>query len=521
MSALITRASISSVTPGRVAARAPASVAALRAAVWESDWTVGARIDVGWRASPRRSPAAAPRRGIRARPSAPGSPRRRPPGPRREAARRSPGWPGWRSPARPRPSRTARQSRITALTARSRSLIGRQPRGWPANGAHPVHRALTSGTFGAGRLPVRGKGSAATGGDRGRGSLRGAGAAGLGRWRQGVSRRGDGGRGHGALGDPLGSRQAPRRLRPASPPLERTSAVAAVGSDLRARKATTTPSSSRSGTSGPTTAYSYRFCRSGHRCSATGKFETAPRAIDPTDDPLRLLGRRDRPSPSPGERDTRSSATSRPSRRWPPRTTTSTSTSATRSTPTPRFPALAAALTVKEKWAHVPEEALDREHADDPRSRPASTTTGTTTSSSTTSRSPRTGGSSTTAACAPSATTCRSPTAARTGIYRTFRWGKNLELFFLDERSFRSAKASANGVCDNPDTGAARPRAHRSADRSATCSAPLIPSLVRRRVSQACKNKINSPNRTFLGRHQLAPVHERRSSTRPRPGRWS
>ena len=44
MSALITRASISSVAPGSVAARAPASVAALRAAVCDSDWTVGARI---------------------------------------------------------------------------------------------------------------------------------------------------------------------------------------------------------------------------------------------------------------------------------------------------------------------------------------------------------------------------------------------------------------------------------------------------------------------------------------------
>ena len=43
MSALITRASISSVTPGRVAIRAPASLARLRAAVWESDWIVGAR----------------------------------------------------------------------------------------------------------------------------------------------------------------------------------------------------------------------------------------------------------------------------------------------------------------------------------------------------------------------------------------------------------------------------------------------------------------------------------------------
>ncbi len=42
MSALITRASISSVTPGRVATRVPLSEAARRAAVCESDCTVGA-----------------------------------------------------------------------------------------------------------------------------------------------------------------------------------------------------------------------------------------------------------------------------------------------------------------------------------------------------------------------------------------------------------------------------------------------------------------------------------------------
>ena len=42
MSAPITRASISSVTPGIEATRTPASLAALRAAVWESDWIVGA-----------------------------------------------------------------------------------------------------------------------------------------------------------------------------------------------------------------------------------------------------------------------------------------------------------------------------------------------------------------------------------------------------------------------------------------------------------------------------------------------
>jgi alkaline phosphatase D len=87
------------------------------------------------------------------------------------------------------------------------------------------------------------------------------------------------------------------------------------------------------------------------------------------------------------------------------------------------------------------------------------------------------------------------------GIYRSFRWGKNLELFFLDERSFRSAKASANGVCDNPASGApdlapAAPTATRN------LFSLLVPSLSEP-VSQACLNEINSPDRTFLGKRQL------------------
>jgi phosphodiesterase/alkaline phosphatase D-like protein len=83
------------------------------------------------------------------------------------------------------------------------------------------------------------------------------------------------------------------------------------------------------------------------------------------------------------------------------------------------------------------------------------------------------------------------------GIYRTFRWGKNLQLFFLDERSFRSAKASAGGVCDNPDTGEPD-LAPTAPDNVRNAFSALVPSLARP-VSQACKNRINSPNRTFLG----------------------
>jgi phosphodiesterase/alkaline phosphatase D-like protein len=87
------------------------------------------------------------------------------------------------------------------------------------------------------------------------------------------------------------------------------------------------------------------------------------------------------------------------------------------------------------------------------------------------------------------------------GLYRTRRWGKNLELFFLDERSFRSAKASANGVCDNPishapDLAPAAPQAVRNV------FAALVPSLAQP-VSAACLAAINSPNRTFLGQRQL------------------
>jgi alkaline phosphatase D len=87
------------------------------------------------------------------------------------------------------------------------------------------------------------------------------------------------------------------------------------------------------------------------------------------------------------------------------------------------------------------------------------------------------------------------------GIYRSFRWGKNLELFFLDQRSFRDAKASSNHTCDNPDTG--QPDLAPTAPQTTrNFFSALAPSLAQP-VSQACKNRINNPNRTFLGQAQL------------------
>jgi Phosphodiesterase/alkaline phosphatase D len=90
---------------------------------------------------------------------------------------------------------------------------------------------------------------------------------------------------------------------------------------------------------------------------------------------------------------------------------------------------------------------------------------------------------------------------SQSGLYRTVRWGKNLELFFLDQRSFRSAKADAGGVCDNPpgtpDLAPTAPQPVRDA------FAALIPALAKP-TAQACLDVINDPKRTFLGAAQLA-----------------
>ena len=91
-----------------------------------------------------------------------------------------------------------------------------------------------------------------------------------------------------------------------------------------------------------------------------------------------------------------------------------------------------------------------------------------------------------------------------TGLYRTFRWGRHLELFFLDERSFRSAKATA--AC-NGDLAPTAPQAVRDA------FAILAPGL-RNPVSPACLAAIEDPSRTMLGVRQRVELRRAlRSST--------
>jgi len=84
--------------------------------------------------------------------------------------------------------------------------------------------------------------------------------------------------------------------------------------------------------------------------------------------------------------------------------------------------------------------------------------------------------------------------STRTGDYRSFRWGKNLELFLLDGRSFRSAKATA--ACGG-DIAPTAPAVVRQA------FAALAPSLAQP-VAQGCLDAIASPQRTLLGAAQLA-----------------
>jgi alkaline phosphatase D len=84
--------------------------------------------------------------------------------------------------------------------------------------------------------------------------------------------------------------------------------------------------------------------------------------------------------------------------------------------------------------------------------------------------------------------------AAATGLYRTFRWGRHLELFFLEERAFRSPKVRT--VC-NGDLAPTAPQAVRNA------FAALVPSLANP-VPQACLDALADPSRTMLGARQYA-----------------
>ena len=91
----------------------------------------------------------------------------------------------------------------------------------------------------------------------------------------------------------------------------------------------------------------------------------------------------------------------------------------------------------------------------------------------------------------------------KNGIYRSVQWGKNLELFFLDERSFRSTGADYGGVCDNPPGSGDRDLAPTAPQSTRNTFSVIIPSLANP-PPPGCVETIEDPNRTLLGSRQLA-----------------
>jgi alkaline phosphatase D len=90
----------------------------------------------------------------------------------------------------------------------------------------------------------------------------------------------------------------------------------------------------------------------------------------------------------------------------------------------------------------------------------------------------------------------------KTGLYRSVRWGKNLEIFFLDERSFRSSSSDYQGTCDNPP-GSGNPDLAPTAPQSTRNVFSAIAPPLANPPPAACTASINDPNRTMLGSKQL------------------
>jgi alkaline phosphatase D len=99
--------------------------------------------------------------------------------------------------------------------------------------------------------------------------------------------------------------------------------------------------------------------------------------------------------------------------------------------------------------------------------------------------------------------------SAQNGTYRTFRWGKNLEIFLLDERSFRSLRASEVKV----DPNAPEPTTHVCENGGNDDLAPRVPQRIRELFGlvyaplaspapPACVAALNDPQRTMLGSRQ-------------------
>ena len=85
-----------------------------------------------------------------------------------------------------------------------------------------------------------------------------------------------------------------------------------------------------------------------------------------------------------------------------------------------------------------------------------------------------------------------------TGLYRKVNWGRNLDVFFLDQSSFRSKMAESD--CISPITGKPDP-APTDAQEARQQFAALVPALGGP-ITDRCKAALASPKRTMLGSTQ-------------------
>lgn len=91
----------------------------------------------------------------------------------------------------------------------------------------------------------------------------------------------------------------------------------------------------------------------------------------------------------------------------------------------------------------------------------------------------------------------------KNGIYRSQQWGKNLEVFFLDERSFRSKSADYDGSCDNPQNSGNPDLAPTAPQSTRNVFSAIVPQLANP-APKKCIRKINNKDRTMLGDRQLS-----------------
>ncbi|MGH2405351.1 MAG: alkaline phosphatase D family protein [bacterium] len=93
-------------------------------------------------------------------------------------------------------------------------------------------------------------------------------------------------------------------------------------------------------------------------------------------------------------------------------------------------------------------------------------------------------------------------------LYRSFQWGRDVEMFILDLRSYRSRQASKTRVCDNPPGSVAPDLAPTLPTQFRAAFAPLIRQMGLP-APAACLAALNDPSRTLLGSEQKRWLQQR------------